>query len=830
MSARPQDAERFLRFAFSGGPWKLTAMLDRGERSKLIETKTFDPDRAPSMLRWAEEKNTGGWNIYFQIASWNRTKDAAKKISREDVTGVSALWVDIDCGPGSVSAVCDQFARPAYLANKKLPIPSLLLQSGNGVWAFWLLDEPLTDTEEVAQRNAAIANRLRDLPKDEAAKGMDSAGNADRIARVPGFINWPDDKKKAKGYTETLATWYSFTTEPVRYSIKKFSSFGGASQGAALQKKATGAGVVSSAPVPVADLSDLGLDPDNGDWLAAVIVSGHPKEVVETGWPEQEPEKGGRSETVLSAACELVRRGVAPEKIAGALLNRAWAISAHIYAQPHTERYAVRQVERALEMVAEAAEEAVRSNVPPWKYDPDARVWMNLRFATVNNYGGRYRVMARPGVDDPTLPAFLEAPQWAHRFDGHLTGIENPETGEVKPVPLAKVWLNDRDRARHSRVIFDPAGEDPDQDAYNLWTGFVTPNEPTECEDYLALTRDVIADGSEEVAEYLLNWMALRVQSPGLKMEVAIALRGGQGWGKSLWVELFGELFGPHFVAVSGAHGLASNFNKHLLQALLVFGDEMNAAGDKAMVARLKTLVTQTHIQIEPKGVDSFTAPNRFAMIVASNDDRVVEIDPDDRRWLALDVSPSWKGDLDRFERLVAGWRFGGREAFHDFLMARSLADFNHRRRPITATHTAQVRASFAGAMGIVHAILDRGETPPVTRSGAEQDCPTKPTGEVFVPTGDLLRWARAERLIGNGEGNVEVALGRELARASTYAKTIRASVYGRQVRGVWLSPLSEARRLWADAHGLNLDWSEASASWDVAPAAGEIAPGEVPF
>ncbi len=407
----------------------------------------------------------------------------------------------------------------------------------------------------------------------------------------------------------------------------------------------------------------------------------------------------------------------------------------------------------------------------------------------------------------------------------------DPDKYRAAKLAAEKAGLHDRDRASYSRVAFDPAGDDADTRAYNLWTGFVAPNPPTDCAEYLALTREVIAAGDDDVTEYLLNWMAYRVQKPGEKIEVAIALRGGQGLGKSLWVELFGELFGPHFVGVSGAEGLASKFNKHLQMALLVFGDEMNAAGDKATVSRLKTLVTQTHIQIEPKGVDAFAAPNRFALIVASNDDRVVQIDPDDRRWLALDVDPCWKGDLDRFDRLVRGWRAGGREAFLEFLLARKLDKFNFRIRPLTASHTDQVRRSFGGAMGVVYAMLDRGETPGIDRGRDRYDCPTRTSGEVFVPTGDLLRWARDNRLVGPGDGNVETALGRELAKASPYRKTLRHRVEGRQVRGVWLAPLSEARRLWAKAHGLDLDWTEVEADWDVSlPAGVDAERGEVPF
>ncbi len=811
IEVRTPAALGFLRNYAPGGPWKLSA-IRTGEQK--LPTETFGPETEPAAAAFIEKRNKGGAGIYFETALSEGKPN--KKSLAADIVACRSISLDIDCGPDRVREVIDALLNQRF---KSVPVPNLIVDSGGGVWSHWMLSEP-ADPETVR----AI---LKGLIEVFAPLGADmSCHNPDRIARLPGTTN-------TKPGIGRLATWLP-TSRAEPYDIDEFKSFAGApgrGDPGPLAEKATGA--ANTRVVPVADLSDLGLDPEGDDWLGAVLVTGYPKAQLEAGLVEgTHPVKGcgfDRSGVVFSAACELVRRGVDPGKIAGALTNRDWGISAHVYDNPPADRYALKQVHSAIEAVVAAEEETVRNAAPPPDY-PGARKWLNARFATVDNYGGKFRVMARPGVDDPTLPAFLEDTQWARRFNGHLVERTGPD-GSRALVPLAKAWLHDRARASYSRVIFDPAGDDPDPRSYNLWTDYVAPNPPTDCAEYLALTREVIAGGDEDVAEYVLNWMAHLVQKPGEKIEVAIALRGGQGLGKSLWVELFGELFGPHFVGVSGAEGLASKFNKHLQLALLVFGDEMNAAGDKATVSRLKTLVTQTHIQIEPKGVDAFTSPNRFALIVASNDDRVVQIDPDDRRWLALDVDPCWKGDLDRFDRLVRGWRAGGREAFLELLLARDLDNFNFRIRPLTASHTDQVRRSFGGAMGVVHAMLDRGETPGIDRGRERYDCPTRTSGEVFVPTGDLLRWARDNRLVGPGDGNVETALGRELANASPYRKTLRFRVEGRQVRGVWLASLSEARRLWAKAHGLDLDWTEIEADWDVSlPAGVDAERGEVPF
>lgn len=836
-------APRFLSGLFPRDPRKVQIVaLEKGKGP--VETKTYHPEIEGGEIVKMIDRHNGAQHqrhVYFAV---NETTTPGKKAKASEIGHVRAFHVDIDCGE-SEEAQKAALVRLFRDRPPGVPEPTAVVFSGGGYWAFWALAEPIpvSGDEKLAENLRDVNRRLAEA---FAAEGGDSCFDLSRIARLPGSVNWAS--QKGGGRSDRLATvihddWSG--GKPRRYSLSDFLKLpagkpkarGGVSLGDAGAEGPGSGGGRSCPPVaPAVSFADLGYKvgadgaPTEPDDLAAVIVSG--PDARDLAAPElrdrwRKPDgRWDRSLAVFYVCAELDRRGVAPELIARAILEPTWAISDHLHSHVEgdgerpaflREMYARRQVERAMGDNDAALAEKIAAPEPPFLYG-EALPWLNARFATIENYGGSYRVMTRPGVDDPTLPTFLAAPQWARRFDGFRTGVVDPKTGEVKPVALADVWLGDKSRSRFNRVVFDPEGEEPGDRLYNLWTGFRRQNAATTCDEYLRLTREVIAAGSEEVYEYLIRWMALRVQRPGQKLEVAIALRGGQGLGKSLWAELFGELFGPHFIAVSGIHGLAHNFNKHLLQALLVFGDEMNAAGDRATVSKLKTLVTQTHIQIEPKGVDSFTAPNRFALIVASNGAKVVDVDPDDRRWLALDVAPTWKGQFDRFASLVKSWRDGGgREAFLDYLLSLDLAGYNHRNRPLTRTHSEQIVHSFQGAERIMHAMLELGATPPIRRGNEERHCPYRQGGEVFVPTLDALDWARARGLAGRFEGNLETALGREMAKAAV-TKSLRYSVHGKQVRGFWLAPLPEARRRWAAENGLDIDWSDSGGNWDVIP------------
>jgi P4 family phage/plasmid primase-like protien len=84
-----------------------------------------------------------------------------------------------------------------------------------------------------------------------------------------------------------------------------------------------------------------------------------------------------------------------------------------------------------------------------------------------------------------------------------------------------------------------------------------------------------ICGGDKELYRYLLAWMADAVQNPDKRPGTAIVLRGAQGVGKSIFVSLFGAIFGQHFIPITSPRHLTGNFNAHLKDVCLVFADEV---------------------------------------------------------------------------------------------------------------------------------------------------------------------------------------------------------------------------------------------------------------
>jgi hypothetical protein len=121
--------------------------------------------------------------------------------------------------------------------------------------------------------------------------------------------------------------------------------------------------------------------------------------------------------------------------------------------------------------------------------------------------------------------------------------------------------------------VFEP-GEPELPGAFNLWRGFTT--EPREGDWSLmqAHIRDILCDGNEEHAKFVLDWMAFKLQNPGARPETALLFPGAQGAGKGIVWNTYGELFGPHYQHYNDPEQATGKFNWDLGQSVFVFLDE----------------------------------------------------------------------------------------------------------------------------------------------------------------------------------------------------------------------------------------------------------------
>jgi hypothetical protein len=342
--------------------------------------------------------------------------------------------------------------------------------------------------------------------------------------------------------------------------------------------------------------------------------------------------------------------------------------------------------------------------------DPDlAR--MNETYAVVR-IGGRSRVMymETDPVSQCQIPAYQTIPDFIAFHHNKKRDIGTPE--RPKLTGIGKWWIDHPERRQYDCVVFRPhaPGDVPvPGNAFNLWRGFACEPHQGDWSLLRAHLFTNVCAGNEEHFNYLLNWQARGVQQPEKQGEVAVVLRGPEGTGKGMCAWNYGRLFGPHMRHVSNPRHLVGNFNAHLFQCCVLFGDEFYFAGDRSHEGEIKALITEPTILIELKGTDSFQAPNRMKIILSSNSDWVVPAGKDARRFFVLDVSEAKKQDTEYFGAIVTQMESGGREAYLDDLLHRDLSGFNVRDVPQTAALAQQKMHTRRGVDALVEQLASDG-------------------------------------------------------------------------------------------------------------------------
>jgi len=261
-----------------------------------------------------------------------------------------------------------------------------------------------------------------------------------------------------------------------------------------------------------------------------------------------------------------------------------------------------------------------------------------------------------------------------------------------KQIPAYKWWRSHPERREYNRVDFLPLHETPDG-VFNMWKGFaVQPKGGLEnIPLFHELLDEVICSGNERWAIYLWGWLANMVQCPEEKPGVAIVMRSdAQGVGKSCFVKYIGSLLGRHFRTVTHGSHIHGNFNGHLKDTLLLFGDEAVWGGDRSTESILKQLITEPLMIIEMKGKDVFEVRSYLRLMLATNSEWAAPVSLTDRRYFVLDVSNSRKNDHDFFKKLIDEQNHGGSEALLQTLMDFDLSDFEVRNIPETPARLDQ--------------------------------------------------------------------------------------------------------------------------------------------
>lgn len=192
--ADAKEAVTFLRHFDPDGRHNLVAIHpETGE----VHGRTFPPGAWSEIEAWVARRN-GRENLYFSPNE--PTPDAPDgKLRKHHIGAIRAVFADIDPDPSMpVDEARAALRAHAAKALAALP-PAITVDSGGGFNFFWPLAEKL-DAETYRARVEAQGRGVGHL------LGGDAVQNVDRILRLPGTLNIPDAKKRARGRVPAPAT------------------------------------------------------------------------------------------------------------------------------------------------------------------------------------------------------------------------------------------------------------------------------------------------------------------------------------------------------------------------------------------------------------------------------------------------------------------------------------------------------------------------------------------------------------------------------------------------------------------------------------------------
>ena len=349
-----EAALTFLRALRPQGPWVLTAIEPDGAGKTV--TKTFDA--SDDIAGFIGHGNREGWGIYY---TGNLCGKPSKKPDKAAMTGAIMLHTDDDPRDGETPEVAKARILAAYEAHD--PPPSIVVDSGNGLQGIWLLDQdclfakltrgrpieprkPAKTADQAAYKeqlkaygekrkayDAEVETRVAEIEDRNRGLALSlgttpGTHNVDRLLRLPGLTNWPNEVKRAKGRVPCQSS--IIVMNDARYALDQFP------KAPAEKGKTSKGGNI--------DLTCEDIEPDDkrlGKLDRKWIDLGYEGEGIEN--------YASRSEAVFAFVCACLRAGIADDVIASCLMH--WEVGEHVREQANVERALRRTLERARQCV-----------------------------------------------------------------------------------------------------------------------------------------------------------------------------------------------------------------------------------------------------------------------------------------------------------------------------------------------------------------------------------------------------------------------------------------------------------------------------------------------
>jgi len=261
-------------------------------------------------------------------------------------------------------------------------------------------------------------------------------------------------------------------------------------------------------------------------------------------------------------------------------------------------------------------------------------------------------------------------------------------------------WVKDRDMRQYDKIDFLPQQIAPDN-VFNTFSGYSGAELPKlepeiNEEDKIIIENTAIykhiqnvCNNDPDVVDYVIKFMARKLQKPYLLHRIALLFKSIQGAGKDTLFDWFGKkIIGKDYFYSGAFKEIYHQFNrKYLFNKTLVVITELSSQDSFNRDEDIKQSITRPEIKIEEKGKEAFLITNNIGYVYFTNNENPLKIDINDRRFCAIQCNDAIANDNDYFNALYKEMDNQKiNRAFYDYFMSVEIPDdYNFVvNRPIT--------------------------------------------------------------------------------------------------------------------------------------------------
>ena len=292
--------------------------------------------------------------------------------------------------------------------------------------------------------------------------------------------------------------------------------------------------------------------------------------------------------------------------------------------------------------------------------------------------------------------------------------------GEMREYRVSFIdkWLKDKTRRSYRSVNFIPPPKKCPHDTFNLFTGFkyekyINQGHQPDEDISIFLNHIKFLSGEEEtekINNYILNYLAHIIQKPGILPRTSLVFNSKPGYGKNILFDNFGrEILGDKYhLSTSNAERFVGKW-KSIQHKFIGVYNEASSRDTFGLDNKLKELITEPKVDYEEKREKQIIINNTMRLIVLTNKDNAIKIDPNDRRFQVVEITGE-KPQPEYFNKLGDFWKDPSKIlGVVEFLKNRNIEDFiPEHQRITTSLYDAMVSINIAPRDRFIHSIVER--------------------------------------------------------------------------------------------------------------------------